>query len=197
MRYVAAILFTALLVLPCAAPAADAGRNVSTRINASHMRYDAEKRRVVFEGNVHVQRFDFEWWAAKLTGFLEQAGGAGQEGKETEGGLGAMGMGGGTITRIVAEKSVRIRQESRTGTCGKATYTASDGKFVMEQDPRIVDGANSLQGLVIHFYTREGRSEVLGQVQAAFTTVDSKTQNATQTSRNATRPAETVDEALP
>ncbi len=185
-----------------AAPKADG--QVPTNITAERMQYDAANQRVIFEGNVHVKRPDFELWSAKLTVFLEKTKGprtSEHSANATASSMGAMGMDAGNLERIVAEKNVRMKQETKMGTCGKATYTASDGKVVMEDEPVIVDGSNRIAGKVIHFYTRDNRSEVIGGVQAAFTTSDkqdgqkslipgqSSSGNATEKQEKSSKPA--------
>ncbi len=164
-------IFTALcllLLLPVAAPAAQS-KNTPTTITAERMRYDASGQTVVFAGDVHVKRPDFELWAAKITVYLEKKTGGASESPEAK----TLGVETGQINRIVAENTVRMRQGIRTGTCGKATYTMADGKVVMEQNPLINDGnGNEIGGRVINFYTREGRSDVVGGVSASFSTTE-------------------------
>lgn len=82
-------------------------------------------------------------------------------------------MDAGEIDRMVAERNVRMKRENRTGECEKATYTVDNAVLVMEGNPVLHEGENSIKGDVITFYTRENRSEVRGtstkRVQAVFT----------------------------
>jgi lipopolysaccharide export system protein LptA len=167
----ALVLFLTLSVFsPALSLGAETRRTtVPTTIQAERMRYDSDGQKVVFDGNVHVKRPDFDLWAAQLTVFLDRTK-SGSKSANATGGMGGMGMDAGSVNRIVAEKNVRIQQDHKVGTCGKATYTVSDGKVVMEQQPLLVDGSNTIEGRIINFYTRDSRSEVIDGVRATFVT---------------------------
>ncbi len=63
--------------------------------------------------------------------------------------------------------------EGRSGSSDKATYTTGDGVLLMEGNPRLTDGENTITGETIRYYTQENRSEVIGgskkRVEAVFT----------------------------
>lgn len=161
------------LAAPHSAGAAAARNGSSTRIVSEKMTYDSNKNQVVFEGKVHVVRPTMEIWSELLTVVLDDSGK-----KNDAVGPSALGIGGGKVERILAEKSVRIKQESKVGTCGKATYFVNENRIVMEQNPVIVDGDNRISGKVITYDTATGRSVVVGdadrKVEVLFTTDDSK-----------------------
>ena len=81
-------------------------------------------------------------------------------------------MAAGDVDRIVAERNVRMKSENRNGTCAKAIYTMDDGVLLMEGDPRLTDGENTVTGETIKYFTEENRSEVMGgskkRVEAVF-----------------------------
>lgn len=137
------------------AAAAPSLKGGNTRITSEKLTYDSGKNQVIFEGKVHVTRQAMEIWSDLLTVLLDDSGQ-----KPSSGSAGAMGMGGGKVERIIAEKNVRIKQENKVGTCGKATYFVNEGRIVMEQDPVIVDGENNIRGKTITYYTQTGRSVV-------------------------------------
>lgn len=145
----------------------------STRIVSEKMTYDAKNNQVIFEGKVHVVRPTMEIWSEVLTVALDDSGK-----KSDSGGSGALGVGGGKVERIIAEKSVRIKQDNKTGTCGKATYFVTENRIVMEINPVIVDGDNRISGKVITYFTETGRSLVTGDpkkpVEVLFSTDDAK-----------------------
>lgn len=145
---------------------------VPTTVTAQRMQYDAERQIVVFEGDVHVNRPDFEMWSVKLTLYLGKA-----QGKKAGDKAAPAGMEAGEIERIVAEKDVRMLREGRHGECQKATYTTRDGLMIMEGSPVLFDKENEVKGETIYFYTRENRSEVRGgktrPVEAVFTSSSS------------------------
>ena len=194
-RYIAFFLF--LLALPGAASAAEP---VATNIQADRMQYDAANQRVIFDGNVHVKRPDFELWGAKLTVYLDKSNKPAKSDKSDNGtnpAMGSMGMDAGDIDRIVAEKNVRMQQGTKVGTAGKATYTTADGKVVMEDNPLIVDGTNRIEGRIINFFTRDNRSEVIGGVKAAFVTTDKKDGPNSLVPQTKTQDAEATSPATP
>jgi len=149
----------------------------STRIVSEKMTYDAKKNQVVFEGKVHVTRPTMEIWSEFLTVVMDDSGkkAASQNASNS---AGALGVGGGKVDRIIAEKNVRIKQENKQGTSGKATYFVNEGRIVMEDNPIIMDGDNRISGKVITYYTETGRSLVTGApdkpVEVLFSTDDSK-----------------------
>ena len=162
-----------LLVFAPAAVAAPAPKGNSTRIVSEKMTYDAGKNQVVFEGKVHVTRPTMEIWSELLTVILDDSGK-----KTASSNTNALGVGGGKVDKIIAEKSVRIKQDNKLGTCGKATYFLAQGKIDMEYNPVIVDGDNRISGKVITYYTETGRSVVTSDPQkpvvVEFTTDDNK-----------------------
>ncbi len=182
------LTFSAFTVAPAVAADARSGsavrparNDVPTAVKSDRMQYDAKGQVVVFEGTVYVQRPDFEMWADRITLHLKKK--AARSGKDNAGGdaaqggqsgqSGISGMDAGEIDRIVAERNVRMKRENRTGECEKATYTVDTAVLVMEGNPVLHEGDNSIKGEVITFYTRENRSEVRGsstkRVQAVFT----------------------------
>lgn len=140
-------------------------KKIPTSIQSSRMEYDANAQTVLFSGNVHVKRTDFELWAEKMTVYLEKSGQKNTgEGEENQGGMEA-----GDINRITAEKNVRMKSEGREGTCQKATYYAKEDKFVMEGAPRLWDSKQSTitGGTIVH-YLSSNRSEVLNSAGVTF-----------------------------
>lgn len=152
-----------------AAPAPGASKGNSTRIVSEKMTYDANKNHVVFEGNVHVTRPTMEIWSDILTVVMDDSGK-----KNASSSASSLGVSGGKVDRIIAERNVRIKQENKSGTCGKATYFVNAGKITMEQNPVLVDGDNRIRGRIINYFTESGKSEVLGNVDVQFTTDDNK-----------------------
>lgn len=146
-------------------------KNVETRITSDQLTYLAEKQLVVFDKNVHVTRPDFEIWADRITVYLKPPKNGGQKQDGDKGGMPA-GMAAGDVDRIVAERNVRMKSENRNGTCAKATYTMDNGVLLMEGDPRLTDGENTVTGETIRYFTEENRSEVMGgskkRVEAVF-----------------------------
>ena len=80
--------------------------------------------------------------------------------------------------RIIAEKNVRFQNGTQTGSSQKATYFASRNLLVLEGNPILHDGDNSIRGNVIRYYVNENRSVVEGgpkqRVHAVFSSNDKK-----------------------
>lgn len=179
LLFAAAIVFAPSTHAAAPVPVTKGG---STRIVAEKMTYDSVKRQVLFEGGVHVTRPDMEIWSDRLTMEMEKNG-------KTSAKENVLGMEGGRVERIIAESNVRIQQEGKVGTCGKATYLVNEGKIIMEQNPVIVDGENRIRGRVINFFTTSGRSEVIGNVDVQFSTDKAKTPQLPGAPANSGEPA--------
>ena len=128
-----------------------------TTVTSQRMEYNTEAQTAFFSGNVHVVRGTMEIWSDRLTLFLKKDNRAASNNTVAQTGVSA-----GEIERIIAEKNVRMKSENRHGECEKATYTLANELLVMEGNPRLYEGKNSIVGERILFYMAEGRSEVIG-----------------------------------
>lgn len=140
-------------------------QKVPTTINADRMDYDANGQTVLFTGNVHVKRPDFELWSKKMTVYLDKS--TAQQNPSND--SADQGMEAGDIDRIVAEEDVRMKSEGRTGTCKKATYYAKEDKFVMEGNPVLKDDKQStVTGRKVVHYLSTNKSHVLDGATVNF-----------------------------
>ena len=69
------------------------------------------------------------------------------------------------VDRIVAEKNVRFKNDTQHGTAQKATFYAAKNILVLEGDPVLQDGENSIRGNVIRYFMNENRSVVEGSAK--------------------------------
>ncbi len=180
-------LSLALMVaaIPAFAASSPLGRSDShspIRVTADSMTYEPDKNIVLFSGNVEVVRDDFHMWSAKLTMYMKARKNAktdskknAKDGKDTpekEAPSGLDAMKTGDLDRIVAEKNVRFRMDTKSGTAQKATWLADKEELVLEGNPVLLDGRNSVTGKRIRYFVRENRSEVEGgtgrRVEAVF-----------------------------
>lgn len=172
-RVIRACFCFAILLCVATAPSfsyAAAPKGENTRILSEKMTYDSAENQVIFEGKVHVTRPNMEIWSETLTLILDNS-----EKKASSGVGNSFGVnGGGKVERIIAERNVRIKQDNKLGTCGKATYFVNAGKIVMEQSPVLVDNDNRIKGRVINYFTETGKSQVIGDVDVQFSTNDNK-----------------------
>lgn len=168
-------LFALTAIVPAENADAAAAPNNSTRITSDKVTYDTGKNQVVFEGKVHVIRPTMEIWSELLTVLLDNSG---KKKTPADTASSPLGDGGGKVDRIIAERNVRIAQENKVGTCGKATYFVTEGRILMDQDPVIVDGESRISGKTITYYTETGRSVVTSDskkpVEVIFPTDDNK-----------------------
>jgi lipopolysaccharide export system protein LptA len=122
------------------------GPKSPVQITSERMVYNDTKRTVIFSGSVEATHDDLVLHADTLTAFF-----GGKQRSTAE-----------TIERIVAEGSVRAVRGTTRGTCSRLTYHVEDGILVMEGDPVLRDGENTISGQVVKFYMKDNRSEVLG-----------------------------------
>ena len=65
-----------------------------------------------------------------------------------------------------------MTRDTTQGRCATLTYMVQSGVLLMEGDPILEDGDNTITGQVIKFYMKDNRSEVVGgkdkRVQAVF-----------------------------
>ena len=133
------------------------GNKFPTNITANHMRYEANRKQVVFEGSVKVRRPDFDLDSIKLTILFKEKK---EKPQATDDPLSTMG--GGDIDKLIAEGQVLMVREGREGKCGKVTYYVDKELIVMEQNPVLSEGKNTVSGQKINFYVRDNKSEVIG-----------------------------------
>ena len=157
--------------LPAGAAPADAiPDDAPIKVTADTLVYDTPKNAAIFQGDVEAQRADFFLWSSTLTLYLRPTEG---NSPVSGGRNGYPALTPGDLDRIVAEKNVRFRYRAQSGSAGKATYTVRSGLLVLEGNPVLREGDNSITGNTIRYYLNENRSEIEGgpggRVEAIFT----------------------------
>jgi lipopolysaccharide export system protein LptA len=147
------VLFLSVLYLYSPASGQQENQSIPTDIASDKMTYAGRDNLVVFTGDVHVLRPDFELWSDELRVFLKP-------GQEDE----APGQ-QENIDKIVASGSVRIKTEGREGFSDLLTYFPDEGLARLEKNPRLVEDRNSVEGETIILNMKENTSEVLGGPQ--------------------------------
>jgi lipopolysaccharide export system protein LptA len=165
----AMILFAWAVLLVSGAVQAQDDR-MPVKIVSDKMEYGRGDNAVIFTGNVHVDRSDFELWSDKLTVFIQAPP---NNAAQPPAGPDASSGASRDIEKLLAEGNVRIQRDQQTGTSGKATYWAKNGVIIMEGNPVLKDGqGNSITGEKITYYLQENRGVVQGgekqRVQAVF-----------------------------
>jgi len=115
------------------------------RITADKLTYDDNNRTVAFSGHVEAEHEGMRLWAEQLTAYFAKNGTPGEE-----------------IDRIVASGGVKMQQADIVGRSDTVTYKVRDALLLMQGQPEIQEGKNTVTGKVIKFYVREKRSEVMG-----------------------------------
>ncbi|MFW5730257.1 MAG: LptA/OstA family protein [Desulfonatronovibrionaceae bacterium] len=144
-------LFAVFMLTAFPAAALEIDTAGSTDITSDRMTYAGQEQEIIFAGNVHVVRDDFELWADELTVFLDPEA---QEGDSDSPEA--------SIQKIIARDNVKITNLNRTATGDSLTYLSSTGIATLKGDPRLVEGRNSIEGQTIILNTRNNTSEVLG-----------------------------------
>ena len=170
-KHLLALLAALLLSSPAwAAPLPGGDSNLPVDVTADNMEYSSDKKTVVFHGSVEAVRGEFKMWSDKLTLVLKGKD-SGEEKKDKKGSSKAADA-AGDLDRVIAENNVRFQNGTQKGTAEKATFFAQKNILVLEGDPVLQDGENSIRGSVIRYFMNENRSVVEGsskkRVHAVF-----------------------------
>lgn len=119
-------------------------RKVPVEIRASRLEADYSKGVLHFIGQVVVKRGDFLMESQQMRVYLTSRNGT-QE-----------------VDWVEAWGEVKLSQQKRRGTCGRALYFARDERVVLEEDPVLWEGENRIKGGRIVVFLREDRAIVEG-----------------------------------
>ncbi len=96
-----------------------------TVITSDTLLFDYRQRMCVFEGNVVVTEPRVRMESQKLHVFFDAS---------------------NRVESVVATESVKVTQENRVATCGRAVYTTESGAIVMTIDPMLARGRDEVSG---------------------------------------------------
>jgi len=143
-------IFTALLLLaatPLGAQSTAGDSNAtpppagSTVITSDELHSDQVAHTSIFSGNVVVDGTNFKMTCQEMTVLFTPD---------------------NKVDRIVASGDVVINQPGRITHCGHADYYHDEDKFVLTEDPVILDHGNSVKGTQITIYRTTQKMEVNG-----------------------------------
>lgn len=154
----AALLFSTSAM---AAPLPGGDADLPVDVTADSMEYSADKNTVVFQGKVEAVRGEFKMWSDRLSLILKDKKTKDDKVKAKKK-TSSMADSAGDLDKIIAEKNVRFKNGTQHGTAEKATYFAQKNILVLEGDPVLHDGENSIRGNVIRYFLNENRSVVEG-----------------------------------
>ncbi|WP_446424318.1 LptA/OstA family protein [Mailhella sp.] len=166
LSLLATLLFSSAALAAPPLPGGDSDLPVD--VTADSMEYSADNSTVVFRGKVEAVRGEFRMWSEILTLILKKQDDAKEKPEKRSGDLAKAN----DIDRIIAEKNVRFKNDTQHGTAQKATFYSARNILVLEGDPVLQDGENSIRGNVIRYFMDENRSVVEGspkkRVHAVF-----------------------------
>lgn len=111
-------------------------------IKSNQLAADNKNKTAVFSGKVVAKQGDITIYADKVTiNYGEKK---------------------GEVDKIIAEGTVRIVQENRTGTAAHAVYDSREGRITLTGSPRVMQGDDTISGDNITYYIDEDRSVVSG-----------------------------------
>ncbi len=153
-KFFSFILLFALTAVFLEAAGVQAENGKGTEITSRDMTFEGRENLVVFSGDVYVRRPDFELWSDELYVHLKSE----TDMDETSPEAGE----DDNIEKIVAQGNVRIQGEGREGRSGFLTYFPDTEVVELEQDPRLIEGRNSVEGEKIVLNLRDNTSRVYG-----------------------------------
>jgi lipopolysaccharide export system protein LptA len=116
------------------------GKKVPITIKSDRMEVLENRDLVVFSGHVEARRLDLVLHADRLLVYYRK-----REGKRE-------------ISKMVAVGNVKIRRGEWIASSGKAVYFKDQEKIVLEDNPQIWQGDNTVRGDKITLYLNENRS---------------------------------------
>ncbi|WP_291318630.1 LptA/OstA family protein [Desulfonatronospira sp.] len=149
--FILALALTAQFMVPVNIQAED---DKGTEITSRDMTFKGRENLVVFSGDVYVRRPDFELWSDKL--YVHLKSGAGMDEATPESGEDE------NIEKIIAQGEVRIQGDGREGRSGLLTYYPDTEVVELEQDPKLIEGRNTVEGEKIVLNLKDNTSRVYG-----------------------------------
>lgn len=148
------ILVFALATIFLEDASVQAENDKGTEITSRDMTFKGKENLVVFSGDVYVRRPDFELWSDELYVYLKSE----TDGDETSPEAGE----DDNIEKIVAQGEVRIQGSGREGRSGLLTYFPDTEVVELEQDPKLIEGRNTVEGKKIVLNLKDNTSRVYG-----------------------------------
>ena len=155
-RGIAGLFLAVVLLIPvvvAAAPVSATENRGPIHVVSDRFEADDEAQTVIFSGNAVATQDDVTIHADRLT--IRYTG----ENRE--------------IVQVIADGHVRILQQEKVATGGKAVFYHREERVVMTGSPKVSEGDNSVEGQEITLYLNEKRSVVSGgaggRVKAVFT----------------------------
>ncbi|WP_027370149.1 lipopolysaccharide transport periplasmic protein LptA [Desulfovermiculus halophilus] len=150
------VICTAALVSSAAAQSAGLTESKPMNIEADRVTYGQDENRLEFEGDVYVQRPDFELWCDRMIVTLHSEENDAQQESSQEMGLATSGR----VRRIVAQDNVRLKMEQRTATSDRAEFYVQESRIVLLHNVVLQEQQNTVQGHKVTFWLDEDRSVI-------------------------------------
>jgi lipopolysaccharide export system protein LptA len=143
MRIVTIIIFLSLAIFSSSSYSAgegDSGQPIT--IKSNELITDGKGKTATFVGKVVAKQNDMTIYADKLVVYSAEQ--------------------GGDVEKVEAFGNVRIVQQNRLGTSGRAVYSNKEGKISLYDNPRVNQGKDVISGKVITYFIAEEKSVVTG-----------------------------------
>ncbi len=155
------VMITILLMAPAGLSAAQSSLNKAAvlksdepiHITSDRMVVSQKTRTIAFEGHVVVKQGKLTITGKRLTIYAAKAGKLKKKDIVEQ------------IDRIEIVGDVRVAQEDKVATAGKAVFYNHSQKIILSDHPRIIQGKDQIQGALITLYLQEERSVIEGSDQ--------------------------------
>ena len=135
------LLSVAVLTGPCFAHAAQTERNnLPIQIKSNELQTDNASRTATFIGKVSARQGDITIYSDRLVIHYSP--------------------GDKEVDKVEAFGSVRIVQENRHGEAEHAVYENRAGKIILDGNPKVVQGEDTITGRIITYFVDEQKSVV-------------------------------------
>ena len=132
-----AVLATSSIGAPVL-PSARSGKPI--QIKSNELTTDSVRKTATFTGSVVARQDDVTIFSDRLIVYYGE--------EESE------------VSKVEALGNVRVLQGNRQGQGGRATYDAKAGTIILEEKPKVSQGADTVTGNVITFFLNDDRSLV-------------------------------------
>jgi len=120
------------------------------RIASERMELDQKTRTIAFVGQVVVRQGKLTITGKRLTIFAEQGSGMARD-KMVE-----------QIDRIEMQGDVKVTQEDKVATAGKAVFYNKEQKIILSDQPRLAQGKDHVEGALITLFLDQEKSIIEG-----------------------------------
>lgn len=120
------------------------------RISSDRMELDQKARTIAFVGQVVVRQGKLTITGRRLTVYAEQGSGLARDQMVEQ------------IDRIEMQGDVKVTQEDKVATAGKAVFYNKEQKIILSDQPRLAQGNDHVEGTLITLFLDQEKSIIEG-----------------------------------